>query len=179
MPITPLHMGPGILLKALLRGSFSLMVFGYANVLIDLQPLIALESGHGEVHGWTHTWWAAVAIGAFAAVTGKWLADLALWFVASDDRPRLRVKWWIAALSAYLGTLSHIALDSIVHSDMRPFAPWSDAHPWLGLVSPSAVDEWCVIAGVVGTALYFVGTLVSRRRTTASARKHVSNSSRT
>ncbi len=56
MPMTPLHLGPGIFLKAVLRGSFSLMVFGYANILIDLLPLVALTSGSGAVHGWTHTW---------------------------------------------------------------------------------------------------------------------------
>jgi hypothetical protein len=28
MPFTPFHMGPGILFKALLQGSFSLMVLG-------------------------------------------------------------------------------------------------------------------------------------------------------
>ncbi len=164
MPVTPLHMGPGILLKALLRGSFSLMVFGYANVLIDLQPLIALTSGRGEVHGWTHTWLAATLIGGFAAVTGKWLAEFALRIVASPNRPALRVRWWVAALSAYLGTLSHTALDSLMHADMHPFEPWSDAQPWLGAVSASDINLWCVIAGAVGTVLYLASLWWSRRR---------------
>jgi len=164
MPLTPFHMGPGILLKALLRGSFSLMVFGYANVLIDIQPLVVLLSGRGELHGWTHTWWAAIVIGGFAAVTGKWLADLALRLVATKDRPVLTVKWWVALLSAYLGTLSHIALDCLANADMHPFAPWSDAQPWSSLVSSTTVKYWCVVAGFVGTALYLIGLVVARRR---------------
>jgi hypothetical protein len=40
MPFTPYHMGPGILIKALLQGSFSLMVFGWAQIVMDIQPLI-------------------------------------------------------------------------------------------------------------------------------------------
>ncbi|MBN2176528.1 MAG: DUF4184 family protein [Demequinaceae bacterium] len=163
MPLTPYHMGPGILLKALFRGSFSLMVFGYANVLIDLQPLIAITSGRGETHGWTHTWLAAIVIGAFAAVTGKWLADLALRLVASRDRSDLRVRWWVAALSAYLGTSSHIALDSLTHGNMHPFEPFSDAQPWLGAVTPGNLRLLCVIAGAVGTVLYFAGLWFRRR----------------
>jgi hypothetical protein len=38
MPFTPFHMGPGLLMKVGLQGSFSLMVFGWTQVLIDLQP---------------------------------------------------------------------------------------------------------------------------------------------
>jgi membrane-bound metal-dependent hydrolase YbcI (DUF457 family) len=167
MPMTPLHMGPGLLIKAVLRGSFSLMVFGYANVLIDLQPLVVLISGRGELHGWTHTWWAAVVIGGFAAVTGKWLADLALRLVASKDRPTLTVTWWVSFLSAYLGTLSHIALDCLANTGMHPFAPWSDAQPWFGLVSSTSVKNLCVACGLVGTVLYLVGLVAARRRRAA------------
>lgn len=32
MPFTPFHMGPGLLVKALLQGSFSLMVFGWTQI---------------------------------------------------------------------------------------------------------------------------------------------------
>ena len=40
MPFTPLHMGPGIAVKAVLQGSFSLMVFGWAQIVMDIQPLV-------------------------------------------------------------------------------------------------------------------------------------------
>lgn len=44
MPFTPIHMGPGILIKSLLQGSFSLMVFGWTQIVMDIQPLIVLIS---------------------------------------------------------------------------------------------------------------------------------------
>jgi hypothetical protein len=44
MPFTPIHMGPGILIKAILQGSFSLMVFGWTQIVMDIQPLIVILS---------------------------------------------------------------------------------------------------------------------------------------
>lgn len=53
MPFTPFHMGPGIAIKAVLRGSFGLMVFGWTQILMDIQPLIVLISGQGQLHGFS------------------------------------------------------------------------------------------------------------------------------
>lgn len=41
-------MGPGLLIKALLQGSFSLLVFGWAQIVMDLQPLLVLLTGEGH-----------------------------------------------------------------------------------------------------------------------------------
>ena len=35
-------MGPGILIKSLLQGSFSLLIFGFTQILMDLQPLFSI-----------------------------------------------------------------------------------------------------------------------------------------
>ena len=43
MPFTPLHMGPGILIKSLLQGCFSLMVFGWTQIVMDIQPLLVMR----------------------------------------------------------------------------------------------------------------------------------------
>ncbi len=42
MPFTPFHMGPGLLIKAVLQGAFSLMVFGWAQIVMDIQPLVTV-----------------------------------------------------------------------------------------------------------------------------------------
>ena len=44
MPFTPFHMGPGILIKSLLQGAFSLMVFGWAQIVMDIQPLFVSQA---------------------------------------------------------------------------------------------------------------------------------------
>lgn len=51
MPFTPFHMGPGIAIKAMLQGSFSLMVFGWAQIVMDLQPLFVMITGEGHLTG--------------------------------------------------------------------------------------------------------------------------------
>lgn len=43
-------MGPGVLVKALLQGGFSLMVFGWAQVVMDVQPLLMIVTGDGQLN---------------------------------------------------------------------------------------------------------------------------------
>jgi hypothetical protein len=78
MPFTPIHMGPGILIKAILQSSFSLMVFGRTQIVMDIQPLVVMITGEGHLHGFTHTYVGAVLIAIFAALTGKYLSELGL-----------------------------------------------------------------------------------------------------
>ena len=78
MPFTPLHMGPGLVVKACMQGAFSLMVFGWTQIVMDIQPLIVLISGEGHLHGFTHTYVGAILIALFAALTGKYLSELGL-----------------------------------------------------------------------------------------------------
>jgi hypothetical protein len=155
-------MGPGLLAKAMLRGSFSLMVFGWTQVLMDLQPLIVMVTGSGELHGFTHTYLGAVLIGAAAAATGKPLFGWSLSVVAPVRRPPVRITWWVALLSGLFGSASHVALDSIMHSDVRPFAPASSSNALLGLLSPSALHDVLVYSGVIGMVLYLVSVVASR-----------------
>ena len=42
MPFTPLHLGPGLLLKAAMRRRFSLFTFAGAQFCIDLEPLVLI-----------------------------------------------------------------------------------------------------------------------------------------
>ena len=162
-------MGPGLLLKALMRGAFSLIIFGYAQVLIDLQPLVALTTGRGELHGWTHTWVGAVFIGGFAAVTGRPLTDAALRLGSGRADGRLTVSWPVALGSGLIGTLSHVALDGLIYSDMHALRPWSDAQPWLGAATPAQVYVGCLLSGAIGAVLY-VGVAWRRSRRAKVAR---------
>jgi hypothetical protein len=40
-----------------------------------------------------------------------------------------------------------------MHSDMRPFAPFSDARPWLSAISIEQLHLLCVAAGAAGVAV--------------------------
>ena len=93
-------MGPGIAVKALLQGSFSLMVFGWSQIIMDLQPLWVLLSGHGRLHGLSHTFAGATLLTLLAAITGKYLAEpgLAISGIAAKQKP-VRIGWLVALLS--------------------------------------------------------------------------------
>ena len=71
MPFTPIHLGPGLAFKAMGGRHFSFMVFGGAQVLMDLEPLIGILRDRDVLHGVTHTWLGALVIGSVAAVIGR------------------------------------------------------------------------------------------------------------
>jgi membrane-bound metal-dependent hydrolase YbcI (DUF457 family) len=153
MPFTPFHMGPGIFVKALLQGSFSLMVFGWTQIVMDIQPLIVLLMDEGHLHGFTHTYLGATLIAIASAISGKYLAEFGLRWL--EQIRFLPIRWWVAVLSAFIGSYSHVLLDSIMHSDVEPFAPFNLENPLLGILSVDALHKLCLYSGLIGVALYF------------------------
>jgi membrane-bound metal-dependent hydrolase YbcI (DUF457 family) len=164
MPFTPLHMGPGILIKALLQGSFSLMVFGWTQIVMDIQPLLVVMSGEGHLHGFTHTYVGATLIALFSAISGKYLADRALVPISNGAQRGINLRWRIVIPSAFAGSYSHVILDSIMHADIEPLSPFSPANALLGILSLEALHSLCIYSGIAGAAVYFaLGQLVARR----------------
>ena len=164
MPFTSYHMGPGILVKSLLQGSFSLLVFAWAQILIDLQPLITILTGKGQLHGFSHTYLGASLIAVIAALTGKRLSESVMSLAKGEFSPvqiyffdiSANIKYWSAFLSAFLGTYSHILLDSIMHIYMQPFYPFTDMNPLLLYIPVSGLHKLCMYSGLLGTVLYFL-----------------------
>jgi hypothetical protein len=150
MPFTPLHLGPGAAFKALLGRHFSFLVFGGAQVLMDLQPLAAMLGADVELHGRSHTLLGALLIGAVAFATGKPVSDFVLRRVGIAHR---ELTWTASATGAWIGTLSHVALDSIMHPDVVPGWPWFAGTPWLYALSFGQLHASCVVLGVVGAAV--------------------------
>jgi hypothetical protein len=154
MPFTPLHMGPGIAVKAALQHSFSLMVFGWSQIVIDIQPLVVMLTDRGELHGFSHTFLGATLIGLLSGLTGKHLGEFGLRVIREPKY--LPISWRVSFASAFIGTYSHIFIDSIMHSDVLPLSPFSTASPLHGIISIEALHVWCVASAVVGGLVYFV-----------------------
>jgi hypothetical protein len=154
VPFTPFHMGPGLLVKALLQGSFSLMVFGWTQIVMDIQPLVVLLAGEGHLHGFSHTYIGATLIALVSALTGKYLSELGLRLIGQTYH--LPIGWMIAIVSAFIGSYSHVLLDSLMHSDLEPFAPFTTFNPFLGILSVSALHKLCLYSSLLGGAMYFV-----------------------
>ncbi len=156
MPFTPFHMGIGILTKAILQTSFSLMVFGWAQIVMDLQPLVVMITGQGHLHGFSHTYLGGALIALFSALSGKYLSEMGLLIIGISKRENpIKIAWWVVFLSAFVGTFSHVFLDSIMHSDVEPYYPVSLYNPLHNIISVSALHKICVYSGLIGTGLYF------------------------
>ncbi|XLZ69956.1 hypothetical protein ABT364_26050 [Massilia sp. SR12] len=155
MPITPFHFGPGAAIHAIAPERISFLGFCAANVLIDLESLYFLSTQQFPVHRFFHTYIGATLVALMTVVLFLaarsfarrfWLPDLLKW-------QALRIS--SVAAGAVLGTFTHIVFDSIMHSDMLPFAPFSDANPMYRIVSLTALHWFCVAAGVLGLAILF------------------------
>ncbi len=165
MPFTPFHMGPGILIKALLQGSFSLMVFGWAQIVMDIQPLIVLLTGEGHLHGFSHTYLGATLLAVFSALSGKYLSEFCLLILGISKKSNpVKIAWWVVFISAFIGTFSHVLLDSIMHSDLQPFYPISLQNKFLGILNYDQIHKLCLYSGIFGAGIYFLMQFMVKQR---------------
>ena len=163
MPFTPFHMGPGILVKSVLGGSFSLMVFGWSQIVIDLQPLYVLIQGHGRLHGFSHTYLGAAVVTVVAGLTGKWLSEIGLFVMGLNPSRRLKISWYVVFASAFVGSFSHVFIDSIMHSDVHPFFPLTARNGFHQLVCTDMLHILCLASGVIGGLIYFLALWKHKR----------------
>nr|WP_250647795.1 zinc dependent phospholipase C family protein [Sessilibacter corallicola] len=145
-----------MVIKALLQGSFSLMIFGWAQIVMDIQPLIVLITGEGHLHGFSHTYVGAILLAIFSALSGKYLSEIGLFILGLNKQWQVQIAWWVAFLSAFIGTFSHVLLDAIMHSDVEPFYPFTLNNPFLGVISVQTLHKWCIYSAFVGGILYFL-----------------------
>ena len=165
MPFTPFHMGAGILIKSILQSSFSLMIFGWSQIIMDIQPLIALITQEGRLHGFSHTYIGAILLAVFSAISGKYLSELMLKLlrIKKENNPII-ISWWVVFVSAFIGTFSHIILDSIMHSDMEPFYPFSLLNPLFHIVSITFLHKILLYSGLVGVGVYYLVQYIIYKR---------------
>lgn len=147
MPFTPYHLGPGAAFKAVGGKHFSFMVFGGAQVLMDIEPLVGIIQGWPILHGMTHTILGGLVIGLFAGAIGKPIGEFVLKLLRIRHHP---ITWPVSFLSALLGTCSHISLDAVMHRDMEPFWPLVASNPLLSLMSVEGLHVLCLVAGLLG-----------------------------
>lgn len=143
MPFTPFHFGPGALVHSAAPKDLSFLAFCGANVLVDVEPLYFMLTQQHPIHRFFHTYVGATVAGVIAVAV----------FLLVRRFLNVNLGVRAAALGAFAGTYSHVVLDSLMHADMRPLAPFSNDNPLLGAVSLSALHGFCLVAGVAGVAL--------------------------
>jgi hypothetical protein len=166
VPFTVFHMGPGLVFKSIKPARFSLMTFGFTQVLIDLESAYWLYQQGWPIHRFNHTFLGAALITIVGVLAGKPVCSWLLRFWNSKLTPiqtrmlgvNHNITWSAAALGVVLGSFSHVFFDSLMHSDMKPFSPMWHKNPFLDLVSFQQLHVGCMVAGVVG----MLGLLIHR-----------------
>ena len=161
MPFTPYHFGPGLLIKSIAARWFSWTAFAAAQVVIDCETLYYIIRNEYPLHRTAHTFLGATIVGALTAVAliaAKWLAGRTLPGLVDSLRarqPSLRAEATATGLLAggILGGATHPLLDGMMHRDIRPFLPWTNANPLLGVVGIETLQVGCEMAGLVGLIL--------------------------
>ena len=156
-------MGPGLAIKSLTGRHFSLMVFGFSQVAMDIEPLVRIIRGHAILHGFTHTYLGATLIGLLSAIAGRPVCQFLLRYWKPDPESPLlnwlpaatHISWPVAIAGAFVGTYSHVFFDSIMHADMQPLAPWVEANRLLHLISVDGLHLACVLSGLLGVLLMY------------------------
>lgn len=168
MPITPFHFGPGALIKALAPNHTSWTIFALANCLIDLEPVMLFLATGDPAHPWLHTPPGAILVAVLAATLGRAPCELWLrWWNRNLSTTQAR---WLGCSSliskpaawtgALLGTGTHLAMDMLMHADVRPAWPFLANNPCIGMV-PLDVLHW----GALITLLPALAILLARRIT--------------
>ena len=160
MPVTPFHLLAIIPLKAIAPRRFSWSVFALTNVVIDLEPITYYLITLYPSHRIFHTIIGATLIAILCATYGRRLCELAIKTLHGELQDK-EVKWlgkasigntaaWSGAL---IGAWSHLLLDSFMHEDIKPFSPFTDANPLLGVISVGTLNALCVVSGLLGVVL--------------------------
>ena len=164
MPITPFHFGPGAAVKAVTPRSFSFTVFAFSQMLIDVEPVGFFLFTGDPTHPYLHTYLGATVVFLASWKAGRPVCEWALrtwnaWLSPAQARwlaYEAKISERAAAVGALVGAYSHVAMDSIMHADMLPFAPFSNARPWLHVVSVDTLHLLCIGAGIIGVAWLLV-----------------------
>jgi membrane-bound metal-dependent hydrolase YbcI (DUF457 family) len=151
MPVTPFHLGPGILLKACAPRAVSLTAFGLSQVLIDIESGYHLLRGGWPLHREMHSLPIAGLVGLLAGAA-VWLAGRRLRSSRSAI-VRAEVAIWPALVGGVVGGLSHPLLDAVMHSDLQPFWPVSAADPLFAAIGLGYLHLLCVASGIAGVAI--------------------------
>lgn len=163
MPITPFHFGPGAALHSASPRNVSFLAFCAANVLVDTEPLYYMLTGQFPLHRFFHTY-AGVSI-VVAGIIATYFALLKL----GSAMPLPNLLGWkqlscrSVATGSALGAYSHILLDSIMHSDIRPLAPFSASNPLWLIVSLRSLHLFCIGSAIFGLIILGIRRLARYR----------------
>lgn len=142
----------------------SFLAFAAANVLVDIEPAYFMLTGQYPLHRFFHTGIGAML--AAAATVALFAAALraAKSFRLPDPFQWQSLRLGPIAFGAVLGTGSHVLLDSVMHADMHPLAPFSDANPLYRALPLDDLHRLCLLAAAAAIVVLLLRRLAGVRR---------------
>ncbi|MDH5462643.1 MAG: hypothetical protein OEZ29_03905 [Candidatus Bathyarchaeota archaeon] len=153
MPLTPFHLGPGLLIGLLLFSYIDFPTFLVASVIVDVEPIVVLAFGLDyPLHGFFHSFLGGTLVAFLLAVVMSKIRE-SLSPLLSFFKLEHKSSFKTILIASFSGIYVHILLDSRMHRDIQPFYPL-DVNP---LLSSSALPGlqvymlcfWCFIGAAV------------------------------
>ncbi|MDI6603158.1 MAG: metal-dependent hydrolase [Patescibacteria group bacterium] len=125
MPLTPLHLGPGLLLGVFTLKFFNLWALLLGSVVMDIEPIVLLIINpcyscphHGFFHSILGALFGSLIIAAILWKFRKKLNQISLRY-----KIRQSFSFPVLFFSSLVASLIHIFFDSLTHFDVFPFWP--------------------------------------------------------
>lgn len=158
MPLTPFHLGPGLLLGVMAFKFLNLWAILLGSVVMDIEPLSLLIINpcyscphHGILHS------------IIGAVLGSLIVAFVLWKLR-EPLNRISLKFRIQQsfsflalfFSSFFGWLIHIFLDNLTHHDVFLFWPLKYKPLFFGPKIYWPLNYTLLILGVIGLIILYI-----------------------
>jgi membrane-bound metal-dependent hydrolase YbcI (DUF457 family) len=165
MPITPFHIIAAAPIKAIIPRHFSWSIFTLTNIFIDLEPITYFIITGTPSHKFFHSILGATFLGLICALffrklcgnyITKWNKNLHpidhKWFGVKNST----ISLFEGITGGLIGAWSHLALDSMMHPDIKPFWPFSFSNSLLLLMSPNSILYLCFGLLSLGVIIFVI-----------------------
>lgn len=153
MPLTPYHLGPGLMIGLLFLNFIDFPTFLIASIIVDIEPFIVLFFNLDyPLHGFFHSFLGGTIIALLLTVVmskiRKYFSPLMSFFKLEQDVSFKKIL--VASLS---GIYIHILFDSPIYTDILPFFPL-DFNPFYRSTSLPGLLEtticvWCFMGAFI------------------------------
>ena len=151
MPLTPFHLGPGLLLGTLFFRFISLPAILLGSVVLDLECLYNIILGIRPWHGFFHTLTGA-AVAAIIIVIVLFLLRKQIESIMKFFKLEQKQKVLAIIVGSFIGIYLHLLFDWFTHSWMEPI-PGQGNPFYLGPQGTIVIYVACVIMGIIGLVL--------------------------
>lgn len=161
----------GALAKGCAATRSSFVAFGAAQIAIDVESGYFLFHGGWPLHRGLHTLVGATAVCMAVVLLCRWLVS----WRAPRSMNRFTIGRWVqgdlarlrspiaVAVTVAVSALGHVLPDAIMHEDVRPFAPLTDANPLFAAMPLSSLHLGLVLACALGGVTMRAGWTRGRR----------------